>query len=164
MVVTCVSVLRPEQNGQCFADNIFKSICFKEKFCILSEIWLEIINSPIYNMSSYVQVIAWQWQGIMMTSSNRNIFRVTGPLCGEFTGHQWIPLTKASDAELWCFPWSAREKKSRVNVRDASDLRRHRAYYDVTPMLPKMKMPLVTDAYMRHQASRSLLFGTSRRD
>ena len=34
----------------------------------------------------------------MMTSSNGNIFRVTGPLCGEFTGYQWIPLTKASDA------------------------------------------------------------------
>ena len=32
----------------------------------------------------------------MMTSSNGNIFRVTGHLCGEFTG----PLTKASDAEL----------------------------------------------------------------
>ena len=38
-----------------------------------------------------------------MTSSNGNIFRVTGPLCGEFIGHRWIPLTKASDAELWCF-------------------------------------------------------------
>ena len=37
---------------------------------------------------------------IMMTSSNRNIFGFTGPLCGEFTGHQWIPHTKASDAEL----------------------------------------------------------------
>ena len=36
----------------------------------------------------------------MMTSSNGNIFRVTGPLCGEFTGHRWIPRTKASDAEL----------------------------------------------------------------
>ena len=36
-----------------------------------------------------------------MTSSNGNIFRVTGTLCGEFTGHRWIPLTKASDAELW---------------------------------------------------------------
>ena len=24
-------------------------------------------------------------------------------LCGEFIGHQWIPRTKASDAELWCF-------------------------------------------------------------
>ena len=27
----------------------------------------------------------------LMTSSNGNIFRVTGPLCGEFTGHRWIP-------------------------------------------------------------------------
>ena len=44
---------------------------------------------------------------IIMTSSNGNIFRVTGPFCGEFTGHRWIPLTKASDAELWCFLLSA---------------------------------------------------------
>ena len=43
----------------------------------------------------------------MMTSSNGNIFRVTGPLCGEFTGLRWIPRTKCSDAELWCFLWSA---------------------------------------------------------
>ena len=46
----------------------------------------------------------------MMTSSNGNIFRVTGHLCGEFTGPRWIPRTKASDAELWCFLWSAPEK------------------------------------------------------
>ena len=45
----------------------------------------------------------------MMTSSNGNIFRVTGPLCGEFTGHRWIPLKKANDAALWCFLWSASE-------------------------------------------------------
>ena len=31
---------------------------------------------------------------IMMTSSNGNIFRVIGHLCGEFTGHRWIPRTK----------------------------------------------------------------------
>ena len=37
-----------------------------------------------------------------MTSSNGNIFRVTGHLCGVFTGPRWIPRTKASDAELWC--------------------------------------------------------------
>ena len=42
-----------------------------------------------------------------MTSSNGNIFRVTGHLCGEFTGPRWISHTKASDAELWCFLWSA---------------------------------------------------------
>ena len=29
-----------------------------------------------------------------MTSSNGPIFRVTGPLCGEFTGHRWISRTK----------------------------------------------------------------------
>ena len=29
--------------------------------------------------------------------------------CGEFTGQRWIPCTKASDAELWYFLWSAPE-------------------------------------------------------
>ena len=42
---------------------------------------------------------------LMMTSSNENIFRVTGHLCGEFIANLWIPLTKASDTELWCFLW-----------------------------------------------------------
>ena len=46
----------------------------------------------------------------MMTSSCGDIFRVTGPLCGELAGHRWIPLTKASDAELSCFLWSAPEE------------------------------------------------------
>ena len=32
------------------------------------------------------------------------------PLCRQFTGHWWIPLTEASDAELWCFLWSAPEQ------------------------------------------------------
>ena len=47
--------------------------------------------------------------GFMVTSSNGNIFRVTGHLCGEFNGPRWIPHTKASDAELWCFLLSASE-------------------------------------------------------
>ena len=37
----------------------------------------------------------------MMTSWNGNISRVTGPLCGEFPGHRWIPRTKGIDGELW---------------------------------------------------------------
>ena len=41
---------------------------------------------------------------------NGNIFLVTGPLWGESTGHRWNPLTKASDAELWYFLWSAPEQ------------------------------------------------------
>ena len=42
-------------------------------------------------------------KSIMMTSSNGSIFRRTGPLCGEFTGHRWIPLTKASAASFDVF-------------------------------------------------------------
>ena len=48
---------------------------------------------------------------VMMTSSNGNIFHVTGPLCGKFTGHRVIPLTtKASDVKLWLFLWSTPEQ------------------------------------------------------
>ena len=46
----------------------------------------------------------------MMTSSSGNIFRVTGPLWGEFTDHRWIPFTKASDAGFWYFLWSVPEQ------------------------------------------------------
>ena len=69
---------------------------------------------------------------VMMTSSNGNIFRVAGPLCGEFTGYRSIPLTKASDAELWCFLLSAPEQTVEYKIetlvtRDALALiiRRH---------------------------------------
>ena len=68
----------------------------------------------------------------MMMSSNGNIFRVTGPLCGEFTCHRWIPLTKASDAELWCCFLFRAWIKGWVNSRGAGDLRRHRALGDIT--------------------------------
>ena len=57
----------------------------KDSFIISHQTWYDVQHSH------------------MMTSSNGNIFHVTGHLCGEFTGHRWIPLTKASDAELWCF-------------------------------------------------------------
>ena len=53
----------------------------------------------------------------MMTSSDWNIFRVTGPLWGESTGDQWIPLTKASDAELLCFLWSAPEHMGEQTIK-----------------------------------------------
>ena len=72
---------------------------------------------------------------VMMTSSNGNIFRVTGHLCGEFTGPRWIPRTKASDTELWCFLWNYVWINGWVNNREAGDLRRYRAHYDVTVMV-----------------------------
>ena len=66
--------------------------------------------NPQFKIASLRRVHHTQWiMENMMTSSNVNIFRITGLLCGEFTGHRWIPLIKASDAELWCFLWSAPE-------------------------------------------------------
>ena len=72
----------------------------------------------------------------MMTSSNGNIFSVIGPLWGEFIGHRWIPLSKASDAELLCLPWFV-QTNGWENHRDAGDLRWHHTHYDV----PLMAIP-----------------------
>ena len=77
----------------------------------------------------------------MMTSSNGSIFRVTGPLCGEFTFHRWIPHTKASGSELWYSLWSFDVSliciwiQGWVNTREAGCLRRHRGHYDVIVMI-----------------------------
>ena len=71
-----------------------------------------------------------------MTSSNGSIFRVTGPLCGEFTGvtgefPAQTPVTRSFDIFnlicTWINEW--------VNDREAGDLRRHRAHCDVIVMV-----------------------------
>ena len=69
-------------------------------------------KSCVYLMRYNVQC-RWRWNWIiMMTSSIENIFRVTGPLGGVSTGYRWTPPPpiKASEAELWCFLWSAPEQ------------------------------------------------------
>ena len=60
---------------------------------------------------------------------------VTSLLCRKFTGHRWIPLTKAIDAELWCFLWSAPWINGWVNNRVAGDFRRPWAHHDVIVMI-----------------------------
>ena len=74
----------------------------------------------------------------MMTSSNGNMFRVTGfcsgnspvtagsPVTGEFLSHR--PVTRSFDVFF-----DLRLNK-RLSKQDAGDLRRHRAHYDVTVM------------------------------
>ena len=61
---------------------------------------------------------------VMMTSSNGNIFRVTGTLCEEFTGHREALMFSLISA--WTNGW--------VNNWGAGDIRRHRAHYDVIVM------------------------------
>ena len=69
----------------------------------------------------------------MMTSSNGNIFRVAGHLCGEFTGPvnsphngQWRGALMFSLIWVWINGW--------VNNREAGVLRGYRAHYDVIVM------------------------------
>ena len=67
----------------------------------------------------------------MMMSSN--IFRVTGRLCGEFTGDRWIPRKGQWGGTLMfslIYAWI----NGRVKNGEAYDLRCHRAHYDVNVM------------------------------
>ena len=89
-----------------------------------SQRWERLVNVSLYAISGFshlggsdsflcnecFEYISWIRRHHMMTSSNGNIFHVTGPLCGEFTGHRCIPLTKASDGDIWCVLWFAREQ------------------------------------------------------
>ena len=67
----------------------------------------------------------------MMTSSNGNFFRVTGPLCGVFTGHRWILHHKGLWLGALFFSLICAWINDKVNNREAADLRRHRADNDV---------------------------------
>ena len=64
----------------------------------------------------------------MMMSSNGNIFHVTGPLCGEFTGHRLIPYRDQRRGALMFYLIRALTNGG-VNNRDACDLRRHCTHY-----------------------------------
>ena len=86
------------------------------------------------------------------------------PLCGEFTGHRWIPLTKVSNTELWCFLWSAPWINGWVNNREAGDLRRHRVHYDAILMirgylLNSLGLALLTLSWDKNWDNHSLVNG-----
>ena len=77
----------------------------------------------------------------MMTSSNGNIFRVTGPLCGKFTGPgefphtgQWRGALMFSLICVWINGW--------VNNREAGDSRRNRGHCDVIVMMERYGVPV----------------------
>ena len=63
-------------------------------------VWICVLFELLYIFYSTGGVLSNSQIVVMMTSSNGDIFRVTGHLCGEFIGHWWIPHTKARDTEL----------------------------------------------------------------
>ena len=79
------NTLGPRQNGRRFADDIFKYIFLNESVWISVKILLKSVPN-------------------MMTSSNGNMFRVTGHLSGEFTGPGELlaqrPMTRSFDVSF----------------------------------------------------------------
>ena len=70
-----------------------------------------------------------------MTSSNRNIFRISGPLCRELPGIHRSPVNSPRRGQ-WhgalMFPLLCVWINGWTNTRVAGDLKRHHAHYDVT--------------------------------
>ena len=102
---------------------------------IQNDHWVVGINSNKWLLTAvWLKYFPWKHRHMkhtMMTLSNGTVFSVTGPLWGEFNGHRWIPLTKACEAEIWCF-YDCTWTNDWANHGDAGSLRRHCAHYDVT--------------------------------
>ena len=86
---------------------------------------LRFVMMPTLLSQVAPEVLLWQ---PMMASSSGNIFCVTGPLCGEFTGHkgQWHGALMFSLICIWINSW--------INNHEAGDLRCYHAHYDVIVM------------------------------
>ena len=67
-------------------------------FCIIYQYWDDSGNpfscKSMTSSSSMADIIVFDIELAMMTSSNGSIFHVTGPLCGEFTGPGEFPAQR----------------------------------------------------------------------
>ena len=94
--------------------------------------WINNFHPIFFNGCNYLSIL---WLKLIMiiyvkntmTSSNGNIFQVTGLLCGEFTGHRCIPLKRPV-----IFSLIGDCTNGWANNPDAGDWRRHCFHYDVS--------------------------------
>ena len=120
LIVNCARRTNNQWNFDCNSNFFVEGNAFESVVCNMVAIFL---SASICWSSSQRHVG-------MMTSSSGNIFRVTGHLCGEFTGlrhkGQWRGALMFSLICVRINDW--------VNNREAGDLRRRRAHYDVIVM------------------------------
>ena len=88
----------------------------------------------------------------MMTSSNENLFRVTGPLCGEFTGPGEFPTQRPVTLDSDVF-FDLCLNSGWVNNLEAGDLRRPRAHYDVIVMIFGEVAPTIVSIHVFYKDS-----------
>ena len=113
--------------------------------CMITTIGNSLDGVDILHLSRF------HFASIMMTSSNGNIFRVTGHLCGK---GQWRGALMFTLICARINGW--------VNNREAGDLRRYRTHYDVIVMnwvlsleLSRYIWELVGHFWWRHLVNRN---------
>ena len=80
-----------------------------------------VSNETILNFSTTV-VMLLQWIGVVNCwfyiwwRHQMETFPRYWPFVKGSTGHRWITSTKASDAKLWCFLWSAHEQTVKLTL------------------------------------------------
>ena len=120
-------------NDTLYTENRISNSCVK-MYKVLIKFTKHCPNTVHWMLSFLVDALLWRYTMIMMmTSSNGNIFRVTGPLLGnspvpgEFPSQR--PVTRSFMFSLICV-WI----NSWINNSEAGDLRRYRVHYDVIVM------------------------------
>ena len=114
--IPCIAI-RSRQNMQTF-NLISTYVNLQFLFFMSQSISLVLIfrqwylDNHMIHMVSVKQILRILWNASLKSTTVHNdvikwkLFRVTSP----FTGRRRIPLTKASDAKLWRFLWSAPEQ------------------------------------------------------
>ena len=95
-------VFVPFQFSWWWSHQVMQKACGSIVFCDFRPIW-NFTNCRISEGFRYFALIYLAPTLAMMTSSNGNIFHVTGYLCWEFTGPRCIPRSKASDRSFDVF-------------------------------------------------------------
>ena len=78
----------------------------KELFCAVEQARPNHIASVL---KCHRGIFINQWISYIVINHTTS-FHVTDHLGAQCTGHRWIPLTKATDTQLWEFPWTSSEQ------------------------------------------------------
>ena len=96
-----VNALRPRQNGQHFADDIFKCIFLNENIWILIDISRKFVpKDPINNITILVQILAWHWPGNKPLSESVMVNLLTHKCV---TLPQWVNAHKDKQTDKMIF-------------------------------------------------------------
>ena len=131
--------LRKSRNRRNFEKGYtFVCIClFSSGFSYITprtSIW--ILKNRMYAEKCLIQLISLSQKGYFHDDVIKwKHFPRNWPFVRGIHQSRWIPLTKASDAELWCFSLIYVWINGWVNNREAGDLRRYRVHCDVSVML-----------------------------